>query len=89
MTGNKHNNYYKNLEWASRSEQMKHAYKLGLKKPVDCPHRKLTNEQALEVKARYKPHDKVNGMIALAKEFGVSEATIKRCVKNIYYKNVK
>lgn len=29
------------------------------------------------------------GMIALAKKYQVSGATIKRCVNNIYYKNIK
>jgi len=28
--GNKQNNYYQNLEWATHDEQMKHAYKTGL-----------------------------------------------------------
>lgn len=27
--GDKHNNYYKNLEWSSRSDQIKHAVRLG------------------------------------------------------------
>ena len=32
--GNKLNNNLDNLEWCSRSENMKHAYKLGLQKPL-------------------------------------------------------
>lgn len=31
--GNKRNNNYKNLEWTSRSENVKHAYRLGLNRP--------------------------------------------------------
>lgn len=32
--GDKLNNYYKNLEWATSSEQLYHAIKLGLFKPI-------------------------------------------------------
>jgi hypothetical protein len=31
LDGNKKNNYYKNLEWVTRVENEKHAYKIGLK----------------------------------------------------------
>lgn len=34
IDGNKENNNVSNLEWADRSEQMYHAYELGLKKPT-------------------------------------------------------
>ena len=65
---------------------MQHAYKLGLKKPVIQPHRKLTDEQVKYIRENYKARDKTYGMFALAKKYGVSGATIKRCVNHIYYK---
>lgn len=88
INGDKTCNKVNNLEWATRAEQMQHAYKLKLKKPVNCPHRKLTKEQVLEIREIYKPHDKKYGMLALAKKYKVSGATIKRCVNHIYYKNI-
>lgn len=39
--GVKNNNNYKNLEWVTKSENMKHAYKIGLKKP----RRKISSKQ--------------------------------------------
>ena len=89
INGDKTCNKKWNLEWATREEQMRHAYRLGLKKPVNCPHRKLTNEQVLEIRKIYKAHSKDYGMMALAKKYKVSGATIKRCVNNIYYKDIK
>lgn len=35
IDGNKENYALENLEWCTRSENMKHAYKIGLKKPTD------------------------------------------------------
>ena len=89
INGDKTCNKKWNLEWATREEQMQHAYKLGLKEPIEPKNKKLTNEQVLEIRKAYKAHSKEFGMIALAKKYKVSDATIKRCVNNIYYKDIK
>lgn len=92
IDGNKHNNYYKNLEWTSRSEQMLHAYKLKLKQRMQGElnyNHILTKQQVIEIRKLYKPHDKEFGMKALAKKYGVSEPTINRVAHNRSYKNIK
>lgn len=92
IDGDKLNDHFSNLEWATRSEQMDHAYSLGLKKPmegVNSPVARLTKDDVLEIRQRYKGHCKTNGMIPLADEFGVSHSTISKCVRNITYKNIK
>lgn len=89
INGDKTCNKKWNLAWATKKEQMQHAYKLGLKRPIEPKNKKLTNEQVLEIRKIYKAHSKDYGMIALAKKYKVSEATIKRCVNNIYYKDIK
>ena len=88
INGIKTDNRVENLEWATRSEQMQHAYKLGLKKPVVKQNQVLTDEQAAEIKRLYVPRSKEFGMLALAEKYGVSSCTIKRCVTGKTYKNV-
>lgn len=92
IDGNKLNNTVENLEWATKEEQMKHAYNLGLKKPVQGTLQGssvLTKEQVLEIRRIYKSHSKEFGMLPLAKEYGVSVSTINKCVGKRSYKNIK
>lgn len=90
--GNKLNNTVDNLEWATREEQMQHAYKYGLKKPVrGCAqgNHLLTENEVREIRLTYKSHSKEYGMLALAKKYGVSAVTIDKCVRGVTYRDVK
>lgn len=82
IDGNPLNNHVDNLGWATQSENQRHAYKLGLIKPVlgRIPtnskkvraYNPLTGEEIIEETAR-----------ALAKRFGVSPGAVcKVCIKN-------
>lgn len=92
IDGNKQNNNANNLEWTDRSEQMYHAYKLGLKKCMIGSSNKLaklTDEQVREIRKSYIPQSKENGTVALAKKYGVTDRVIGLIIKNKSYKNVK
>jgi len=56
IDGNKLNNKIENLEWCTCSENLKHAYKLGLKsnKGEKASGAKLTEGQVLEIRELYK-----------------------------------
>lgn len=92
LDGDKLNNSVNNLEWATRQEQMQHAYKHGLKKPVrGClqGNHVLSEEEVKEIRSLYKGHSKEYGMNALAKIYNVSTSTIDKCVGYRSYKNIK
>lgn len=92
LDGNKDNNRADNLEWATLSEQMYHAYERGLKKPIQGTSHtssKLSEDDVRYIRSHYKPHDKEFGMFALAEKFGVGSCCIKRVVNRVSYKNVE
>lgn len=92
IDGNKLNNTVTNLEWIDRSEQMLHAYKLGLKKAIigsrNC-NAKLTDEQVREIRKVYIPYSRQFGTVALSKKYGVTNRVIGLIVNGKAYKNVK
>lgn len=88
IDGNKANNSIDNLEWISASDNLKHAYKNGLKsvKGAKNPAAKLTAEQVVFIKAHFIPRDNEYGCVALSKKFNVHRKTISRVVNNISWK---
>ena len=90
--GNKKNNHVENLEWANRNEQMIHAYKLGLKKPMRGilqTRHLLTEDMVKDLRCNYKSHSKDFGAHAFAKKYNVSLPTIYRCVYGRSYQDVE
>ena len=75
--GNKLNNNVLNLEWATRSENMIHAYRTGLRG-------KVTENQALEIRA-------LKGQISereIAKNFGFSQSLINNILNRKTWKHI-
>jgi len=90
--GNKQNNEVSNLEWADRTEQMIHAYGLGLKTSrigSENANSKLTDQEVREIRTAYVPQSKEFGTVALGKKYGVTNRVIGLIVNGKAYKNVK
>ena len=86
IDGIKTNNVVNNLEWATTSENIKHAFDLGIKKSLKGekhPSAKLTNEIGDIIRSKYK-----RGVVEykdLAKEYGVNINTIGLIVRKKIY----
>ena len=91
IDGNKSNPHVSNLEWVTPSENMKHAFRIGLKKSaagVKHGKSKFTEEQVRYIREHYKKGSHHYGLKALAKKFNVAIATISRIVKHRHYKDI-
>jgi hypothetical protein len=75
IDGIKTNNHYTNLEWNTRSEQMLHAFRLGLKSVsgTNNPRAKLSEPDVLEIRKLYKEGWKV---YQIRSKFGRGWSTI-------------
>lgn len=71
--GDKHNNCYKNLEWASRTENLIHAYKTGLRS--DCRGVLCVDHQSGEATEFYS-------MNAAARHFGWNKGQVWTTIRN-------
>lgn len=86
INGIKSDNRLENLEWCTPSENQKHAHKIGLKNQNGSKNNasKLTNKQVDEIRSKYKYRK--YGCRKLAKEYNVSDETIRRVVNYVTYK---
>lgn len=89
VDGNKENNYADNLAWVTQSENIKHAYELGLKKK-GCEHgrAKLTAEQVREIRRDCIPGDPELGFKPYARKFNVTPRVIQLVYGNVSYQDV-
>lgn len=91
IDGDKTNNKISNLEWVTPSENQKHAYKMGLEKPMrgeNNPTSELTEWHVLFLRRCW---DTGIGRVSrkeFARLFGVSEGTIKDILENKTWKHL-
>lgn len=91
--GNKQLNEVNNLEWHTKSENIKHAYETGLinkskfKGEVNG-NSKLSESQIKYIRDNYIPKDKDFGMKALGVKFGVSQNAISKIINRKTWKEV-
>lgn len=89
IDGNKLNNHYTNLEWCTRSENVKHAYDNNLiirEKGEDSAKSKLTETEVLSIRAEYGISNIT--YVKLASKYNVSIATIKKVIKKETWKHI-
>lgn len=85
--GIKSDNSVSNLEYCTRGENIKHAYRVlkrqsSMREGAENRNAKLTASQVLEIRKWAKDHGRYYGRNELAKKYGVSPAHIKDIVNN-------
>jgi hypothetical protein len=81
IDGNKQNNYYKNLEWCTRSRNVQHSFDLGLrqsKKGVENGNSILANKDVLKIRKLYL--NKVP-IAEIARMFEIGWTTVSHIIK--------
>ena len=84
INGIKDDNRVENLEWNTRSENMRHAYNTGLNNQNHT--RKLTIKEVSEVREKYIPRKYTQRM--LSEEYGVPQSAISYIINKKTYKEV-
>lgn len=84
--GDKQNNCVENLEYVTASQNMQHAFDIGLKVGKSPWKRRLTDDQVRLIRSLYA--EKSASLNELAKRFSMSQPNIWRIVKRVYFKNV-
>lgn len=88
--GIKTDNFVENLEFVTQAENLSHAAKTGLYKPVrgvEHPSSKLSISDIEFIIKNYKRRDKEFGRKALAAKYSVHEKTISKIVNGKGYIN--
>lgn len=83
IDGDKVNNNLHNLEYCTHSENLKHAFRMGLEKPkrgMENSSAKLNDNQVKEIREYAKKHGYLKNRRDLAKKYRVSEANLKDIV---------
>ncbi len=87
IDGNKKNNCLSNLEWVTRSDNLKHAYSLNLMTVagVTNPRCILTEEQVVEIYSKLMNGEKNS---VLAEQYGVERTTILHIKKKLSWSHL-
>lgn len=88
--GDKKNNNAKNLEWATREENIQHSFNTGLvdRKGEKNSQSKLTEKDIRYIRENYQARHEVFGAKGLAEKFGVEKSRIYKIVKMENWKSV-
>jgi hypothetical protein len=92
IDGNKLNNNSDNLEWVSRSENIKHAFRLGLmlpKRGILNSNSKLTGKDIKHIRDEYHYNNGKRGMFRkLSIGYGINKKTISQIVRKEIWSHV-
>ncbi|HGX0743295.1 TPA: HNH endonuclease [Escherichia coli] len=88
IDGNPLNNNVNNLEWCTQSENIKHAYATGLKKPIKFfgtkhPKHKLSDDDVLAIKSSKE------SLSVIAAKYGISKTWASRLKRDANWVHIK
>ncbi len=89
IDGNKSNNNIKNLEYVTRSENIRHSFDIGIrfvKKGQDNHFAKLSEEQVILIRKSYVPYK--NSYSKIGKKFNVSRSCINNIIRRKNWKHI-